>query len=165
MDILWSPWRMKYIEYISLHKPKGCFICKAIESKNLEEKLIIYKGDHVIVLMNLFPYNTGHLLIAPIKHVPSLEELSREEVASLFNAVKTSIKMLRRSLRPDAFNVGINLGRVAGAGLEDHVHVHIVPRWNGDTNFMPVLANTKVIPEALKDTYNKIVRYSYLIEE
>ncbi|MCD6564172.1 MAG: HIT domain-containing protein [Thermoproteales archaeon] len=165
MDILWSPWRMKYIEYITIHKSEGCFICEALKTDKNEDRLVVFKGEKVIVLMNLFPYNTGHLLIAPIRHVPSIEDLSKEEITSLFLVVQTSLKMLRKALKPDAFNIGINLGRVAGAGLEEHVHVHIVPRWNGDTNFMPVLANTKVIPEALKDTYRKIIKYANYIEE
>jgi len=165
LNILWSPWRMKYIEYVTIEKPKGCFICEAIRHDVMEEKLVIYKGKNTIVLMNLFPYNTGHLLIAPVKHVPSLEELSTSELSSLIIVLKTSITALKEALNPDGFNVGINLGRVAGAGLEDHVHIHIVPRWNGDTNFMPIIANTKVIPEALKDTYRKLIKYSHLIRE
>ena len=165
MDILWSPWRMKYIDYISIHRPKGCFICDAVKTDKKEDKLIVYRGRKVIVLMNLFPYNTGHLLVAPIRHVPSIEDLSKDELMSLFLVLKSTLKVLRKALEPDAFNIGINLGRVAGAGLEDHVHIHVVPRWNGDTNFMPVLANTKVMPEALKDTYKKIIKYVSYIKE
>ncbi|HDI31296.1 MAG TPA: HIT domain-containing protein [Thermofilum sp.] len=165
MDILWAPWRMKYIEYASIEKPKGCFICDAAKSEDLDERLVLYKGDKTIVLMNLYPYNTGHLLIAPLRHVPDIEDLDDEELLALFKAVKSSLRSLKRALKPHGFNIGINLGRVAGAGLEEHVHIHIVPRWEGDTNFMPILANTKVIPEALKDTYLKLKRNSHAISE
>ena len=156
---------MRYIEYASIERPKGCFICEAVRTDKPDEKLVLYKGKMTIVLMNLYPYNTGHLLIAPIRHVPSIENLSEKELLALFKAVKSSVESLRRALNPHGFNIGINLGRVAGAGLEEHVHVHIVPRWEGDTNFMPILANTKVIPEALKDTYLKLKRNSHAISE
>jgi len=165
MDIIWAPWRMKYIEYASLQKPRGCFICEAIRAEKPKDRLVLYKGRLSIVLMNLYPYNTGHLLVAPIRHVPDLENLDEKELTALFKAVKTSLKALRETLKPHGFNIGINLGRIAGAGLEDHVHVHIVPRWDGDTNFMPIIANTKVMPEALKDTYLRIMRKADLISE
>lgn len=165
MDILWAPWRMKYIEYASIERPKGCFICDAVKSDNLDEKLVLYKGKKTVVLMNLYPYNTGHLLVAPIRHVPSIENLNDMELLALFKAVKSSLSSLEKTLKPHGFNIGINLGRVAGAGLEEHVHVHIVPRWEGDTNFMPIVANTKVIPEALRDTYLKLKRNSDMISE
>jgi len=164
MKILWAPWRMKYI----LEAQKGgseCFICEAYESSDMEEKLVLYKGDHTIVLMNKYPYNTGHLLVAPRRHVASYSELSREELCALNVVVKNSIRLLEEVLRPDGFNIGVNLGRVAGAGLEDHLHVHIVPRWNGDTNFMPVIAETKVIPESLGDTYSRLAKKASIIRE
>lgn len=165
MDILWAPWRMKYIEYASIEKPKECFICEAVQQGVGEEKLTLYVGEHGIVLMNLYPYNTGHLLIAPKRHVGDLSGLNAEELSALMFLLKSSVQVLEETFRPDGFNVGLNLGRVAGAGLEDHVHIHVVPRWNGDTNFMPVIANTKVIPEALKDTYRKIMKHANLFSE
>ena len=159
MDIMWAPWRMRYVKYEALKRERGCFLCKALTSEKPEERLVVYRGEDGLVVMNLYPYNTGHLLVAPIRHVPSLEDLSDEEIESLFKLVKRSLSLLRRALKPDGFNVGVNIGRVAGAGLEDHVHVHIVPRWSGDTNFMPVIADTKVIPEALRDTYGTLMKY------
>jgi len=156
---------MKYVRYEALRKDKGCFLCKAARAEKPEEQLVLYKGRDGLVVMNRYPYNTGHLLVAPLRHVPSLEDLEGEELCGLFSLVKRCLKLLRTALNPDGFNVGVNLGRVAGAGLEDHVHVHIVPRWNGDTNFMPIIANTKVIPEALKDTYHTLMKYVNLLRE
>jgi len=158
LNILWAPWRMKYIEYEAVKKDKkGCIFCEAAKAENMEEKLVLHKTQYSIVLMNLFPYNTGHLLVAPLRHVPSTEDLPEEELLDLFNLLNRSLRLLRVVFKPDGFNIGINLGRVAGAGIEDHVHIHIVPRWNGDTNFMPVIYNTKVIPESLKDTYKRLI--------
>lgn len=165
MDVLWAPWRMKYIEYAKVEREQGCFICRGYSERNDEDNLILYKGEHVIVLMNRFPYNTGHLLIAPVRHVPDLESLSDRELCILSKAVRLSINVLRRAFNPEGFNIGVNLGRVAGAGLDTHVHVHVVPRWNGDTNFMPVIADTKVIPEALNDTYKKLAAHKAIFEE
>lgn len=157
MDVLFAPWRMKYIEYAKVEKTQECFICDAARSNDLRSKLVVYRNELIIVLMNKFPYNTGHLLIAPVRHVADLDGLSSEELYELMKTLRNAISWLRKALSPDGFNVGINLGRVAGAGLESHVHIHVVPRWNGDTNFMPIIADTKVIPEALEDTYAKIV--------
>lgn len=159
MDTLFAPWRMTYIEYAKVGKEQGCFICNATKSDNLEENLVLYKGRHVIILMNKFPYNTGHLLIAPNRHVADFAQLSDEELLALSKALVQSIEVIKRAFSPDGFNIGVNLGRVAGAGLESHLHIHVVPRWNGDTNFMPVIADTKVIPEALKDTYRKLIKH------
>ncbi len=156
MDVLFAPWRMKYIEYARLERPRGCFICEAARSEKPEDHLVVHKGEHVVVLMNTFPYNTGHLLIAPLRHVVDFAELEKDELLELMVAVRDSIEWLRRALSPDGFNIGVNLGKVAGAG-EPHIHIHVVPRWSGDTNFMPIIANTKVIPEALRDTYLKIL--------
>ena len=156
---------MKYVQYIAIKREEGCFICKAIEKGVGEESLVLYIGRYGVVQMNLYPYNTGHLLVSPKRHVASLSELNDEELLALAKLVTSSIEALKAALNPHGFNVGLNLGRVAGAGLEDHVHFHIVPRWEGDTNFMPVIASTKVIPEAIIDTYRKIMRYAHLISE
>jgi len=165
VDILWAPWRMKYVRYEALKREEGCFLCRAARAEKLEEQLVLYRGRDGLVVMNKYPYNTGHLLVAPLRHVPSLEDLEEEELCKLFSLVKRCLKLLRAALNPDGFNIGVNLGRVAGAGLEDHVHVHIVPRWNGDTNFMPIIADTKVIPEALKDTYRALMKHADLLKE
>jgi len=157
MDVLWAPWRMKYIEYARVEKSSGCFLCEAAKSDNLEEKLVVHKTESVIVIMNNYPYNTGHLLIAPARHVANFAQLSDSELLEMAVTLRNSLEWLRKALSPDGFNIGVNIGKVAGAGLEDHLHIHVVPRWIGDTNFMPIVANTKVIPEALADTYRKIV--------
>ncbi|ABL77968.1 histidine triad (HIT) protein [Thermofilum pendens Hrk 5] len=164
MDVLWAPWRMAYIEYAKIERGEGCFICKAVESSELEENLVVYKGEKIIVMLNRYPYNTGHLLVAPTRHVADFSQLSDEELFSLAKAVSLSLELLKKALSPDGFNVGVNLGRVAGAGLESHLHVHVVPRWNGDTNFMPVIADAKVIPEALKDTRRKLLKHVDVFE-
>lgn len=145
-NILWAPWRMGYILGT---KKKECFLCKEIKSK--KSKFIVYKGNFSFVILNIFPYNNGHLMIAPIKHIKNLEELENDEFIEIINLLKSSTKVLKKVLNPDGFNIGLNLGKVSGAGLEDHIHIHIVPRWNGDTNFMPVISNTKVIPQSLKE--------------
>lgn len=150
---------MKYIEYAKVQKEGSgeCFICEAVRADNLEEHLVLYRDSATILLMNKYPYNTGHLLLAPTRHVADFSQLSREELLSLAELLRRSIELLKAVLSPDGFNVGVNLGRIAGAGLETHLHVHVVPRWLGDTNFMPVISNTKVIPEALKDTYRRLL--------
>ena len=165
MDILWAPWRMKYIEYTVLEKEKSCFLCEAATASDQREKLVIFRGKYTILVMNKYPYNSGHLLLSPIRHVASFNDLSREELLALNIMLKNTVNMLSKALKPDGFNIGVNLGRVAGAGLEDHLHIHIVPRWNGDTNFMPVVANTKVIPEALYDTYDKLIKFKDMLSE
>ncbi len=154
MRQLWAPWRMEYIEG-SVGKG-GCFICDAVREGPSVENLLLYLGKNALIIMNRFPYNPGHLMVAPIKHVAELTYLDDEERLELMNLVDVSIRLLRRVMSPHGFNVGINLGKCAGAGLEDHIHIHVVPRWNGDTNFMPVLGDVKVIPEHLKRSYEKL---------
>jgi len=156
---------MKYIKYAAIDRPKECFICEAIMVKRPEERYVLYRGKYALVLMNLFPYNTGHLLVAPIRHVYSIEDLDDKELLAFIKLTKTSLAVLRKALKPHGFNIGINIGRIAGAGLEDHVHIHIVPRWSGDTNFMPIIANTKVIPEAVADTYKELLKYRELLTD
>lgn len=160
MERLWAPWRMKYIrELIPLKKPQKCIFCEAIKSEKKREKLVLVKGKYAFIMLNLFPYNSGHLMVAPIRHVPSIELLSEEESLDLWKLTQLSVILLRKAIKPDGFNIGINIGRIAGAGVEDHVHIHVVPRWCGDTNFMPVISNTKVIPEAIYDTYDFLMKF------
>lgn len=157
MERLWAPWRIKYIkEVIPLKKPEKCIFCDAAKATDDREKLVIYRGALAFVMLNLFPYNNGHLLIAPYRHVPSLSELRDDEGLDLWRLTKCSLKLLKIALKPDGFNIGVNIGRVAGAGVETHVHIHIVPRWCGDTNFMPVIGNVKVIPEGIYETYDSL---------
>jgi len=153
MKHLWAPWR---IEYIQMEKPQGCIFCEKPGQNNDAENYILYRGDKNFVIMNSYPYNPGHLLVAPYRHIANLEELTDEELGEHFQIVCRSIKVLRDVFNPTGFNTGINTGKVSGAGIAEHVHTHIVPRWQGDTNFMPVLTDARVIPEALAETYKKL---------
>jgi ATP adenylyltransferase len=153
MERLWAPWRL---EYIIADKTEGCIFCVFPAQSNDREDRILHRGEHAFVIMNAFPYSNGHLLIAPYRHTADLSELSDEEGLEMMQLVGKSIRALREAFRPDGINVGVNQGTAAGAGIADHVHMHIVPRWNGDTNFMPVFAEVKVIPEALEATYDKL---------
>ena len=156
MEYIWAPWRMRYIESAKDSKSQSCFLCdKPKESKDVENYLL-YRSTQSFIIMNSFPYNPGHLMVAPYRHTGKLEDLTDDERNELFAVVRKGILLLKKVLNPDGLNIGINVGKVAGAGLEDHVHVHIVPRWNGDTNFMPVMADVRVVSEALADSYNKL---------
>ena len=154
MKVIWAPWRMEYI--LSGQKEGDCIFCPGNDRAQDEERLILWVGSLTMVMMNQFPYINGHLLVAPAQHVPGLEYLSNEETLDLLLMVRRSIDILKKTMNPEGFNVGLNLGRVAGAGMEEHMHFHIVPRWNGDTNYMPVLAETKVVSEALDQTWEKL---------
>lgn len=153
METLWAPWRIKYVE---VKKPEGCIFCDKSAADDDEENLILHRDQLGFIILNAFPYNNGHLMAAPYRHVGAIADLSDEEKLQLMQLVDLAIGVISRTMSPDGFNVGINLGRVAGAGVVDHVHIHVVPRWNGDTNFMPVIADTKVLPEALSSTYKKL---------
>lgn len=155
MEHLFAPWRM---EYVGGEQPPGCLFCRLREQPPAEDRaaLVLAREPGSLTVMNRFPYNSGHLMVAPAAHVPSLEDLDDEASADLLRGVRRALKALRDTMRPEGFNVGVNLGRVAGAGIPDHVHVHIVPRWAGDTNFMPVLAETKVVNEHLDRTWEKL---------
>jgi len=155
MKHLFSPWRSAYI---SQKQPKGCFLCRSARQTDDAANLILYRGPKVFVIMNRYPYNNGHLMIAPYRHVADITRLQPAESRELFARLQLAVSILRKELKPDAFNIGMNLGRVAGAGLVGHVHLHIVPRWNGDTNFMPVSADTRVISEALAATWERLAR-------
>ncbi len=152
MRYLWSPWRM---DYILSGKKTGCFFCEKPKEKKDSKNLILFRSRYAFVMMNRFPYNNGHLMIVPKRHSLNIEQLRDEELGDLFFLLKASMRVLKKTLRPHGFNIGINIGVVGGAG-EKHLHCHIVPRWMGDTNFMPVLGETKVIPEYLENTYHKL---------
>ncbi|HOV80238.1 MAG TPA: HIT domain-containing protein [Bacillota bacterium] len=152
MKQIWAPWRTVYI---GGGQQDRCIFCEKSESDRDEANLVLLKGERVFVLMNLYPYNNGHLLIAPRRHVGNLEDLAEGEAAELFKMTQKMIRALR-AFNPEGFNVGANIGRVAGAGVPGHFHVHVVPRWGGDTNFMPVLGDVKVISESLEATYRKL---------
>jgi ATP adenylyltransferase len=140
------------MEYIGGPKTDGCPLCNALTSGSL----VLHRGEYAFVLMNLYPYNNGHLMVAPIAHTASLDDLDDPAVLELMALTRRSMAALRKAENPDGFNIGINLGRAAGAGIEDHVHQHVVPRWNGDTNFMPVLSGHKTIGEAIETTLEKL---------
>ncbi len=153
MKHLWAPWR---IAYIRATKDSGCILCmKPLEHKDAEE-YILYRGENNFVMLNAYPYNPGHLMIAPYRHIASMEEMTPEERHEHFDIVSRGVSVLREVFRPGGFNIGINMGKVAGAGIADHMHTHIVPRWQGDTNYMTVMADIRVIPDALADTYRQL---------
>ena len=155
MKVLWAPWRMAYI--LSDRKDQNCIFCPGEDRSQDAERLILFSGEQSLVMMNRFPYNNGHLLVAPVRHVAGLEELGSEEILDLLLTVRKSIGILKKAMKPEGFNVGLNLGHVAGAGIEEHIHFHIVPRWNGDTNYMTVLDDVRVIPEHIQKTYEKLL--------
>lgn len=154
MKQLWAPWRM---DYILGDKSKGCIFCHHLSAKHSKKKLILYHGKLSLVMLNRYPYTNCHLLVAPRKHTDRLDDLTREESLDLFLMIRRSVNLLKEAIKPDGFNVGMNMGRVAGAGVNDHLHVHIVPRWSGDTNFMPILAESVVVPEHLEDAYERLI--------
>lgn len=159
MQKLFSPWRSQYINSFIKKKKSTCIFCNALESKNDSKKLILHRGKYCFVIMNLFPYNNGHLMIVPNNHIGEMKKLDDKCALEMHKLVSTCIDALTSKMKPQGFNVGMNLGKVAGAGVEEHLHIHIVPRWNGDTNFMPVLADVKMISEDLKTTYSKLKKY------
>lgn len=153
MEHIWAPWR---IEYILHAEQSGCFLCLKPKENDDELNLILYRGKGNFIILNSFPYNPGHLMVAPYRHIGQLDMLTDAESKEHFDMVKLSTRLLTEIMKPTGFNIGMNLGKVAGAGLDDHIHTHVVPRWQGDTNFMPVVASTKVLPEALAATYKKL---------
>ncbi len=157
MEVLWAPWRMAYI--LGKEPMDSCIFCPGNDRSKDKERLILYTDNHVVVLMNKYPYVNGHLLVAPFRHVPDFEGLVDHELLHLTRMVRTAISILKEHMKPDGFNIGVNLGKVAGAGVEQHLHYHIVPRWHGDTNFMTVLGDVRVIPEHIEATYDKLVGY------
>jgi ATP adenylyltransferase len=151
---LWAPWRLEYIQ--SADEQDGCIFCRAAEAGDDEVALVVHRGERALVLLNRYPYASGHLMVAPNRHEAEFGELSGEEALEVHLLASAGLGALAQSMRPQGFNLGWNLGRIAGAGIVDHVHLHVVPRWAGDTNFMPVLADVKVMPEALEDTRRKL---------
>ncbi|MGZ3533594.1 MAG: HIT family protein [Thermodesulfobacteriota bacterium] len=143
------------MHYILGEKKRGCFFCRNLKEKRQRKNLILHQGQYVFVMMNKFPYNNGHLMIVPKRHHLNLEDLNSDELIEFFELLKTSTQVLKAALRPNGFNIGMNIGKAGGAG-EDHIHLHIVPRWEGDTNFMPAIGETRVVPEYLERTYQKL---------
>jgi len=154
MKQLWSPWRMTYIE--NHEKEDGCVFCKAQANADSAENLIAFRGQNAYVILNRYPYTSGHLMVIPFEHKPNLEELNAETRAEMMELTSHSTTILRKIYKTESFNVGANIGEAAGAGVLGHVHIHIVPRWAGDTNFMSSVGETRVLPEALEDTYKRV---------
>ena len=153
MDKLWAPWRSKYIY---LRKQKKCIFCGNKSSVD-REKYILARSEHSFSMLNIYPYNNGHVMVAPFRHVKSLELLRAVELSDLMGLVVKTKRLLDKKLKPDGYNIGINIGKIAGAGFDGHVHIHIVPRWAGDTNFMPIIANTKIVSESM-DAMHKLLK-------
>jgi ATP adenylyltransferase len=152
--ILWAPWRMEYIQ--NADKTSGCIFCDKPKESNDKVNLIVYRGKSVFVMMNRYPYNNGHLMVIPFRHTSELASLTPDEKLELIDLLVLSKEALKEVMQPHGFNIGMNLERVAGAGITDHLHFHIVPRWDGDTNFMPVVGHSKVISEGLEQTWEKL---------
>ena len=154
MERLWAPWRM---QYVGREQRPGCLFCRVNEQPDDDDaRLVVWRPKGAIVLLNKFPYNPGHAMVAPIAHKASLEDLDDAESADLMSAVRRTFTVLRTVMKPDGLNAGVNVGTAAGAGIPDHVHFHVVPRWNGDTNFMAVIDDVKVVNEALTQTAEKL---------
>jgi ATP adenylyltransferase len=156
MKKLWAPWRINYVQG---KKAKGCIFCAAAKASGIAEH-VVFKTKHSLCILNIFPYNNGHLMIAPLRHVRDLSKLNDGELLDLMRSVESARMLLERTLKPEGFNIGINMSAVAGAGIPGHLHVHIVPRWKGDTNFMPILADTKIISQSLEQLY-KLLRHAH----
>lgn len=154
---LWAPWRMQYVSS-AREQPEGCLFCLRAQEPCSAENMVLWRGERAFVMLNAFPYTNGHLMVAPVRHTADMNELSDDELLEVMHLVRESVNLLQEAYRPDGFNIGVNLGRAAGAGIVDHLHWHIVPRWNGDTNFMPVLADVRVIPDSLENTYETLRR-------
>jgi len=156
---LWAPWRINYIQ--ALDKTDGCFICDNLQHPDDDDKnLVLWRTEHSIVILNRFPYNNGHLLIAPTRHIAELDQATEEELLEMIKLISQSQKALSLAIQPHGFNVGMNFGRSAGAGLPGHLHIHVVPRWDGDTNFMSVCSDTKVISQSLSELLELLKKIS-----
>jgi ATP adenylyltransferase len=154
MRQLWAPWRMTYLE--ESDSEPGCLFCRIAESGDDERHHVVYRGSRCYVMLNLYPYNSGHLMVIPFQHTGELTRIDPDTGADLLAVGQLSVRALQEAMQPQGFNLGINQGEVAGAGIADHIHLHVVPRWGGDTNFMPVLADVKVMPELLEATAAKL---------
>jgi ATP adenylyltransferase len=153
MKHLWSPWRL---EYLTAPEAEGCIFCDAVRGDDDRESLVLLRGERAFLILNRFPYNNGHLMVVPYAHRPSLEDLDAPTLTEMMLLLNRGLAALRATMHPDGFNVGANLGRASGAGIHEHVHLHVVPRWAGDTNFMPVVGDTRVVPQTWLETYDQL---------
>lgn len=157
MEKLWAPWRMEYIK--NKVKMEGCLFCNRWKKGVSKEMHVLYQSKCSFVILNIYPYNSGHVMVVPAEHAADLSGLSEEGYADLFRVVRKTTVAVTKALRPHGLNLGLNLGKAAGAGIVDHLHLHVLPRWEGDTNFMPLLAETKVLPHHLDFTYDQLLPY------
>jgi ATP adenylyltransferase len=155
MKTLWAPWRMKYI---LSDKTQGCIFCELPKQKEDRENLILYRSTGNFVIMNRYPYNNGHIMIVPYLHSPTLDGLSDDTLLDFMKVTQHAISSINKAFMPEGFNMGVNIGKIAGAGMEEHIHLHMVPRWAGDTSFMTVFDEIRVIPEHVMDTYDKLFK-------
>jgi ATP adenylyltransferase len=155
MKRIYAPWRYKYV---SDPNSEGCIFCKAVKSENDRGNGVLFRGEFSFVLMNKYPYNNGHIMVAPYKHTGDYTALGEDEMLEMSALIGKWQEIIRKVMKPDGFNIGMNIGRIAGAGFEDHLHYHVVPRWGGDTNFMPVIAGTKVIPMDVTEGYDLLLK-------
>jgi ATP adenylyltransferase len=156
MDRLWRPWRINYVRDIESIRKEGCIFCAKPQIGDDHAALILHRCDTAFIIMNLYPYNNGHVMVSPFRHVAGLEELEERERKDLMDLTALAVKAIEMEMRPQGFNLGMNLGKVAGAGFDEHLHMHIVPRWQGDSNFMPVVAEVKVMPESVEENYERL---------
>ena len=156
MKYLWSPWRMKYIQEHTYNKI-GCTFCKLLDQDDGPNNLVLLRDENIFIVMNRFPYTSGHVMVIPKEHKPTFEDLNSQVLLDIMRFSNESMRIIRKLYNPQAFNIGANIGEAAGAGVADHVHMHVVPRWNGDTNFMSTLGHTRVLPEELEETYLRLL--------
>ena len=161
MKRLWAPWR---VEYFKIERYQGCFLCDYPKKNRDDETYIVWRGKKCFVILNRFPYNSGHVMVSPYRHVSEYEDLTDEEILEMAYATKIVVRAIKEEFNAHGFNIGFNLGKAAGASIYEHIHLHIVPRWEGDTNFMPVIGNTKIISEGLKETYERLKKAIKKIE-
>jgi ATP adenylyltransferase len=148
VEHIWAPWRMKYV---AGERPEGCIFCTAPQAGDDEAHLIAFRGEHNFVILNAFPYNNGHVLVVPYEHLADITQLSEKQACEMFWLARMCVKAMQACMRPDGVNIGMNVGQAAGAGIADHIHLHIVPRWSGDTNFMSTVGGTRVVPQSLDE--------------
>ena len=155
MNKIWAPWRITYIQKTK-KKKRYCVFCKAAEDKRNDKKLfVLLRGKESFSILNIYPYNNGHFMVSPYRHIKNIEQLSKEETLDIFDVLKKTKRVMHKVLKPEGYNIGINIGEISGAGIAGHLHIHVVPRWSADTNFMPVAANTKVISQSLQQLFKK----------
>jgi ATP adenylyltransferase len=157
MEYITAPWREEYVKKV--FKMKGCIFCEALEKKNDKPFYVLHRGDHNFILLNKYPYTPGHLMIAPYKHLESIELSEKKSTGEMMELLKKCLKILRKEYNPQGFNTGMNIGHSAGAGVADHYHLHVIPRWIGDSNFMPLVGKTKVMLKDLQATYDQLLPY------